>query len=463
MAKPQTVTGTTRMSLQTRAIIVLLAVLAGPHAGAENLLEVYTLAASSDPQLRAAAARRSAELEAKPQARAGLLPNLGVRANTTYNNLNTDNFNTNNYSFELSQPLYDRGAWRRFGQSGYVVDRADSDFEVSTQELILRSAERYFGFLDNEVEVAFRGADKRALERQLEQAQRRFDVGLVTITDVLDAQARRDRAIADEIIAVNDRSDAREALRELTGRDIPRVDYLKPDMPLMAADPHDVDVWVREALDASPLIASARSNVDVASEEIEVQRSGHYPTVDAVATYFDDNSGARLARDLNGATIGLRFNMSLYSGGAVSSRTREAVDRREIAREQLDEVTRQVERGTRDAFRNLDATISFVQAVAQTVISGKSAFEATTAGYEVGTRTIVDLLNAQRDLLRQQRDLEVARNAHVLNRLRLKFAAGNLTVADVDGINQYLWNKPYDWLVPAGSNLGTLQPTPLTE
>lgn len=434
---------------------------------AADLLEVYALALASDPQLRAADARRLAELESRPQAKANLLPDVRLSADVSQSNLRRDGdreqFGTSGYTFRLSQPVYDRGAWRRFGQSEYIVNRANFDYAFEEQDLIFRTAERYFAFLDAEVEVGFRGADKRALEGQLEQAQRRFDVGLVTITDVLDAQARLDRAVADEIIAVNERSDAREALRQLTGRDIQQVSFIKEDMPLMTAEPHDVDLWVQQALQTNPLIESARNSVEVAAEEIEIQKSGHYPTVDAVASYFDDRSGARNAIDLDGGTIGLQLNLSLYAGGAVLSRTREAAQRRELAREQLDEIGRRVERETRDAFRNLDATISFVRAVEQTVKSSSSAFEATNAGYEVGTRTIVDLLNSQRDLLLQQRDYEVARNAHLINRLRLKLAAGNLSVGDIEEINPFLEPKPYKWLEPSGSNLESLTNTRLNQ
>lgn len=447
-----------------RALVLALSVMTVcVPVSAEDLMDVYALALASDPQLRAANARRNAEIESRPQARAGLLPDLSLSADVNQNNIRRDGdrsqFGTSGYSFRLAQPVYDRAAWHRFGQSKHIVDRANSDYEFQRQDLILRTAEGYFAFLDAEVEVGFRGADKRALEGQLEQAQRRFDVGLVTITDVLDAQARLDRAVADEIIAVNTRSDASEALRELTGRYIDRVSYLKPDMPLMTAEPHDVEQWVNEAVDTNPLIVAAKADVEAASEEIEVQRSGHFPTVDAVATYLDDRSGAPNAADLDGGTIGLQFNMSLYAGGAVNSRTRQAAERRQATFERLDEVTRRVERETRDAFRNLDATISFVRAVDQTVKSGRSAFEATTAGYEVGTRTIVDVLNAQRDLLRQQRDYEVARNAHLINRLRLKLAAGNLVIEDLEEINPYLQPKPYTWLEPVGTNLETLVDT----
>ncbi len=428
------------------AITLLLAV---GSAAAEDLLEVYRYAAESDPILREAAASRLAQREAEPQAKADLLPSLDFSARVDENIIDdSENFNTNRFEFRLSQTIYNRDRFYRLSRSRFVVKQADADYYAAEQDLILRTAERYFGFLDSDVEVTFRIADKRAVARQLEQAQRRFEVGLVTITDVLDAQARLDQAIADEVVAVNDRADAREALRELTEQEFRRLSVLSPALPLVRAEPHDVDAWVQLSLDRNPGLIAQRNSVKVANEEVQIQRSGHYPTLDAVASYFDDNSDAPNADDIKGGTIGFRLNLPIYTGGAVVSRTRQAVQTREEQRERLETQTRNVERRTRDAFRDLDATIAFVNAISRTVDSNESAFEATEAGYQVGTRTIVDLLNSQRDLLRSQRDYEVARNAHVTSRLRLQGAAGIITVADLEDINRFLQVEPYEWISP---------------
>jgi outer membrane protein len=414
---------------------------------AEDLLEVYQLAAESDPTVRAQVASELANREALPQARAGLLPSLSVSANTNYNSLRAnDDFNTNNASINLVQPLYRRDRLYQYDQAGSIVSQAEAQLEAVRQDLVIRAAEGYFRLLDAEVEVGFRVADKNAIARQLEQAQRRFEVGLVTITDVYEAQARYDRAAADEIIARNDRSDAQEALRQLTGQGIRTIEFLSADMPLMTADPHDVEAWVSEAMEKNPQVIAGRYAVEAAGSQIEVQRSGHFPNVDAIASYFDDNTNAPNGLDLEGASLGLQLELPIDVGGGVRSRTREAVYLRDQAREQLDELNRSVERQTRDAFRNLDATVSFVRAVSQAVVSNQSGFEATQAGFDVGTRTIVDVLNSQRDLLSAKRDYEVARNQHLLNRLRLKQAAGTVNYVDVEEINTYLQPKRYDWL-----------------
>jgi outer membrane protein len=428
------------------AIPLLLAL--APVA-AEDLLEVYRYAAESDPILRQSAASRLAQRESEPQAKANLLPSLDFSARTEENMIESrENFNTNRFEFRLSQTLYNRDRFYQLSRSKFVVKQADADYYAAEQDLILRTAARYFALLDTEVQVAFRLADKRAVARQLEQAQRRFEVGLVTITDVLEAQARFDQAVADEIVAVNDREDAREGLRELTEREIRKISFLSEALPLVRAEPHDVAAWLQLALDRNPGLIAQRNGVKVASEDVQIQRSGHYPTLDAVATYFDDNSDAPNALDLKGGTVGLRLNLPIYAGGAVISRTRQAVQIREEQRERLEEQTRNVERRTRDAFRDLDATISFVNAISRAVASNESSFEATEAGYQVGTRTIVDVLNSQRDLLLSQRDFEIARDNHVTSRLRLKGATGILTVADLEDINQFLQPEPYEWLVP---------------
>lgn len=416
-------------------------------ARAEDLLQVYQLAAQSDPVLQAEEARLLADKESVPQARAGLLPSINLSASTNYNDLrDSDNFNTNNAAIDLVQPLYRRDRYYQYQQAGSFSNRADARLEAVRQDLIIRTAERYFALLDATVELGFRVADKNAIGRQLEQAQRRFEVGLVTITDVYEAQARYDLAASDEIIARNDRADAREALRQLTGKNIASIEFLSPDLPLSVADPHDVEVWVTEALASNPQAVAGRYALEVAEAEIEVQRSGHYPSVDAIASYFDDNTGAPGGLDLEGGSIGLQLQLPIYAGGGVVSRTREATYLRDEAKEQLEEILRNIERQTRDAFRNLDATVSFVQAVSQAVVSNQSAYDATQAGFDVGTRTIVDVLNSQRDLLSARRDYEVARNSHVLNRLRLKQAAGNLVYMDVEEINAFLQPKRYDWL-----------------
>ena len=431
------------------AVGAIALLLTATPALSEDLMEVYRYAAENDPILRQSAASRLAQREAEPQAKANLLPSLDFIARTDENMLDDqENFNTNRFEFRLSQTLYNRDRFYRLSRSKFVVKQADAAYYAAEQDLILRTADRYFTLLNTEVQVAFRIADKRAVARQLEQAQRRFEVGLVTITDVLEAQARFDQAVADEIIAANDREDAREALRELTKREFRKISFLSDRLPLMRAEPHDVEAWVQLALDRNPSLIAQRNGVKVAGEDIQIQRSGHYPTLDAVATYFDDNSDAPNATDIKGGTVGLRLNLPIYAGGAVISRTRQAVQAREEQRERLEEQTRSVERRTRDAFRELDATISFVNAISRAVASNESSFEATEAGYQVGTRTIVDLLNSQRDLLRSQRDYEVARNAHVTSRLRLQGAAGIITVADLEDINRFLQVEPYEWISP---------------
>nr|MDQ2696868.1 TolC family protein [Pseudomonadota bacterium] len=274
----------------------LLAAAGSQAAAAAGLLEVYRQAADSDPQLKAARADLLAVREAGPQARALYLPNVNASAEEDYNfNLhspgpNDPNFQDNSISVSLSQPIYRRGALVQIRQAESVVERAEADYLVAEQDLILRVAQAYFNVLSAADTLGFREAENDAISRQLDQAQRRFEVGLITITDVHEAQARFDLSESDVIAAQNDLADAREALREITGQYYESLARLTDRMPLRLPDPSNPDVWAEQALTANPQLISAAFGVEVARENIEFQRSGHYPTLDVVAGYFNTDT-----------------------------------------------------------------------------------------------------------------------------------------------------------------------------
>jgi outer membrane protein len=434
--------------LLTRFFILALALTVshGSAVNAADILEVYRDAASTNPQLYGAAADRRAIQEIKPQARALLLPSLsgsgvysrseGVRQDS--NQLGRSNrSSSDNRSFDvtLSQPLYNRESRYRIRQANVVVDQADADFVTIQQNLILTVVERYFDVLAAIDNLTFRTADKGAIGRQLEQARRRFEVGLVTITDVLEAQARFDLAVADEIDARNQVASSREALREITGEYYDLFQRLDDNAPIEPVDPTDPDAWVAIALENNPEVVSSRLNVASAQENIEIQKSGHYPTVDLQGRYFDSNTGSI---DSDGSEILLQLNVPFYQGGAVNSRTREAAFQFESAKELLEEVQRDTILQTRDAYRGLETARSRIQALGQARVSNESSLEATQAGFDVGTRTIVDVLNAERNLLEAIRDLSISRYDYIVNRLRLLRAAGKISSQDIRAINAWL-------------------------
>ncbi|HRD49623.1 MAG: TolC family outer membrane protein [Candidatus Competibacter sp.] len=421
----------------------IIAALCGQPAGAENLLQVYRQAFESDPVLKAAAASREAAQETKPQARALLLPNAGVTAQQgrTFGIAGArDNsaFNSHNYAIGLTQPLYNRGSQVQQRLADTVVSQSDVDFRNTQNELVLRVAQGYFGVLFALDNLTFTTAAKNAFARQLEQANRRFEVGLATITDVYDAQARFDAAVSQEVSAINKLADARELLRQLTSQEYAQIAILSERMPLSLPKPNDPEEWVRMALENNLKLRSANFGVDRARENIKLQKAGHYPTLDLKASRTDfDNS----ITDTTSSQVNLELTIPLYTGGAVSSRSREAAYNYEAARQSLENLQRDTIRTVRNAYRGQETAISQIKALNQTRISTRSALEANQAGYEVGTRTIVDVLDAERNVYQAELEYANARYSYIVNFLALRQAAGQLSEADVTEINGWL-DKP---------------------
>ncbi|MDG4553949.1 MAG: TolC family outer membrane protein [Candidatus Competibacter sp.] len=419
----------------------MVAALFGQPVGAEDLLQVYRQSLESDPALKAAAANRQASQEAKPQARALLLPNVGVT--TSWGNTfgivgsptGSSSSDTHNYAIGLTQPIYNRASQVQQRLAEETVKQADADFSNAENDLILRVSQGYFGVLAAIDNLTFATAEKNAFARQLEQANRRFEVGLATITDVYDAQARFDGAVSSEIDATNKLANAREFLRQLTGQDYARLNVLSERMPLALPKPNDPEQWVRLALDNNLTLRSAGFGVEQARENIRLQKAGHYPSLDLNASRADlDNAFNRTIS----SQVNLQLTIPLYSGGAVSSRSRQAAYNYEASRQNLENLQRDTIRTVRNAYRGQETAISQIKALDQTRISTRSALEATQAGYEVGTRTIVDVLNAERNVYLAEREYAAARYSYIANYLVLKQAAGELSEEDMVEINGWL-------------------------
>ncbi|MCP5425739.1 MAG: TolC family outer membrane protein [Gammaproteobacteria bacterium] len=424
------------------AVLGLLCLTSAPTAWSVDLMEAYRQALDSDPQLRAAASDRLASQETRNQARALLLPSLNAGAVQSRdfavhtNVVNADSsFSSHTYSVDVVQPLFNQASNVRVRQAESVIDQAEADFVTAQQDLIVRVTDRYFGVLSALSELIYSASDKNAIARQLEQAKRRFEVGLTTITDVFEAQARYDLADADVISARNAVADAVEALREVTGRSYDEIEDLSEDAPLNKPDPADPEAWVRLALDNNPQLLSAAFGVEVSRENINLQKAGHYPNLDLTAGYTDNDTGTI---ETNGAAVSLRLNIPLYQGGAVVSQTREAAYQHESAKERLEQLQRQILRQVRDSYRGLETAISRVRAFDQARVSNRSSLEATEAGFEVGTRTIVDVLDAQRDLFLAERNYAQSRYDYILNFLRLKQAGAQLSVQDLETLTHWL-------------------------
>jgi len=434
------------------ACLVAGTLAAAPAFAAQDLMDVYQQAKQSDPQIKQAKAQYQAAQEAKPQARAGLLPQLNAGAEasrthqeTTYSNApallqnSTQDYNTYQYSINLTQPLFRWSTYKRLDQADASVAQAAAQYAAAEQDLMVRVANRYFGVLDAVDRLQVAQAQERAIKRQLEQARQRHEVGLIARTAVEEAKARYDSARADVIAAENAVDSAREALREITGVPMGELAKVPSDIPLNSPKPNDAKAWADKAEEQNWQLTASRHAAEAAMANVGVQRGGHYPTLDLVGSYGEqDQSGGSFqgaGQDVTSATVGIQLNVPIFSGGATSSKVRQAQYQYTDARENLEQVHRSVLRQTADAYRGVESSIQRVKALAQAKVSNKSALDATQAGYEVGTRTIVDVLDAQQNYFQAQRNYQQAVYDYLLNTLNLKQAAGTLGPDDLRAIN----------------------------
>lgn len=411
---------------------------------ADDLLSVYRDAVDSDPTLRQASALRLADRESVPQARALSLPRIDARASKTYqrnfdgNEAIDGTFNTQSLTISAVQPIYNVGNRVLQEQAELTAERADAELATVDQGLISRVINSYLNVLQEQIDVSFVLADKEATSRQLEQAQRRFEVGLITVTDVEEARASLDRVNANEVVQRNDVDAALESLREITGRSYNGLFELSSRVPLSPPDPVEPEVWVQAALSNNPQVIASSLGADIARKSVEFERAERLPTLDLQAAVEHSRNNRNDPKTINDARIGVVLNVPLYQGGAMASRIREAAFRFEAAKENLEGDQREVVRRVQDAYRNVLAAISLIEAQDQARTSARSSLEATQAGYEVGTRTIVDVLDAQRVLFGAERDYEVARIAYLRNLVALEAAAGTLSEEEVVLINGWL-------------------------
>lgn len=432
---------------------------------ASTLLEIYQQALQSDPQIHEAEARRLAALEAKPQARGVLLPQIGASGDITRVDSSGSSFNINTNStvpfnedtddtqwgVQLTQTLFRWDQIVGLRRADKTVARAEATRESAQQDLVVRVAQRYFDVLAAEDRLTSIGANRRAIARRLEQAKQRFDVGLIAITDVQESQAAYDQATADEIGAKRTLATAREFLREITGEYVDDLDAPGDDFPLLTPEPNTESSWVDLALEQNLTLVASRLDEKLARDEISFRRSGHYPTIDLIATTGEStregnalSGGFPSVVDTDGKrdSIQVQLNIPIFTGGVTNSRVKEAVYLHRASREQLQRVTRETERQARDAYLGVLSEISRVNALKQAVASSRTALEATQAGYEVGTRTIVEVLNSQFALYEAITNFYQSRYDYILNVLRLKQAAGSLQIQDLEQVDRWLKDRP---------------------
>ncbi len=460
--------------LDFKILIVTIGALAMPGIGhAASLLEVYQQALQSDPRIHEAEARRLAALEAEPQARGVYLPQ--INASGRWQDFSSESSSSSEFPGVGSQDFtrdqrYEETAWQvelrqtlfRWDQivglrrADKLVAKAEADREAAQQDLVIRVGQTYFDVLGAEDRLTSLHKNRLAIARQLEQAKQRFEVGLIAITDVQESQAAYDQAVADEIGAKRVLATAREFLREITGEYVSNLSAPGDEFPMRTPSPAGEGDWVDMALAQNLVLVSSRLDEKLARDEISFRRNGHYPTVDLVANIGESDRPGEVRSDLNADpdsffpsdnnfksdSIGVQVTFPIFAGGSTSSRVREAVYLHRASREQLQRVTRETERATRDAYLGVLSEMSRVEALEQAVESSQTALEATQAGFDVGTRTIVDVLDSQFALYRSITLFYQARYDYLMNALRLKQAAGNLQIQDLEEIDQWLTERP---------------------
>jgi len=456
-----------KILMKIKYLLAFLFALSGSTAAnAESLLEIYQQALQSDPLIHEAEARRLASLEAVPQARGLLLPQLGAggswstgsREGSTANqdqggsSDQESSFESFGWGAELRQSIFRWDQMVGLKQAHKLVAKAEIDFEAAQQDLIVRVVVRYFEVLAAEDRLTSIHADRLAIARQLEQATQRFEVGLIAITDVQESQAAYDQSVASEIQAKRELATARYLLREYTGEYVTMLAAPGDDFPLQSPNPADEASWIDLAMGQNLSVISSRFDEEIARDEISFRRTGHYPTVELVANYSESDTeitdqvfnglpGPDFDIDNQNDSIAVEFRIPIFAGGRTSSQVREAVYLHRASKEQLQRIARETERLARDAYLGVLSEISRVQALEQAVTSSRTALEATQAGFEVGTRTIVDVLNSQRSLYIAITNFYQSRYTYIGNVLRLKLAAGTLEVQDLEQIDRFLSDR----------------------
>lgn len=434
---------------------------------ASDLLDVYRLAVQNDPEIAAAEANYLAAAEAKPQARASYLPQLDASA--SYGKTDSTNegeqffagqvfpddsessSTSTSWQINLRQTIFNWATVNQIQQAAAEVARAEAEYRAAQQQLIVRVAEAYFNQLAAKDSLEAAQVNKESIGRQLDQAKKRFEVGLIAITDVQESKAAFDQATAEVIAAERTLNTARENLRAIIGEYVDEPAAPAADMPLATPEPQSAEDWVQKALDQNLTVVANRFALESAEENTDIRRSGHYPTLDFVARHSENDNDfdstdftTALPTDANGTStqtsdfVGLQLSVPIFSGGATHSRAKQAAYQESAARSNLKQAMRSAASQTKDTFLGVLSDVARVQALKQAYESSQTALKATQAGYEVGTRTAVDVLTGRRNELQALINFQRARYDYVLNSLRLKQAAGMLTEEDVAEVSTWM-------------------------
>lgn len=419
---------------------------------AENLIDIYLLAKDNDPIVLGAKQAKLADSEGLIIARAKFLPAISITGTQNYvrsrdklglykaNDIGIykANYNTNQYSLNINQPIFQIVNWMEYAKTKKQVLSSLKQYEDTEQTLLLRVAEQYFNILGATDQLATSQAATAAFSKRLEQAKQQFKVGITAITDVNEAQARLDNAKAKEISDSNTLNTAKEQMSQIIGKFIPNIASLKSQIPLLTPEPNNIDLWVDKARKNNLKLQAARYDVEAAYESIKASSSGHLPTINLSAAILNNKMTPPTNNKYHNKQLSLNLNIPIFAGGETAARTQAEIFRTNAILQQLETAYRAAESGTRIAYQTVLTQISQVNAFQQSVKSNKIALQATQAAFEVGTRTIIDVLNSQTDLLTAQKNYAQSRYDYLLSVLKLKQATGSLCLADLEQINNLL-------------------------
>ncbi|RLT88685.1 MULTISPECIES: TolC family outer membrane protein [unclassified Ketobacter] len=414
-----------------------------------TLQRTYELAQQNDPQWAAAKNTYQANQQVIDQNRSGLLPQINLTVNyrqndVEYEDLGDDDYDSHGYSANLRQPLFRLDNWHTYKVGKALDSQYSAEFQNTTEVFYLRVVSRYLDVLRANANLTYRKAEQEAIARQLEQSKQRFEVGLVAITDVHEAQAAYDVAVSSRISAESDQFVALRLLETITGATVENVVDIRKDLAVTVPEPLDVNLWIERALANNANLQAAIYAAEAAQQNYKSQRGKHAPTLDLVGTHNYSSTDAQslatggTSPDTTSNIIGLELEIPLYSGGAISASRRQSQYQFLAAQDLEHQARRETIQDVTNFYQLTIANVAEVTARKQSTNSAKVALEATQAGYEAGTRTIVDVLNVQRNLFQNERDYTNARFDYVLNSLRLKRVAGMLTEEELLTLEQWM-------------------------
>lgn len=414
----------------------------------QTLLDVYYDAVDSDPQIRSDYSLFQAEVENHEQSTGQLLPAIKLsgelarnREDVTTSGVGTSGltyFDSNQLELKISQPLYRKDISTDIDASEAVSLAAEYEYKAAVQDLIMRVTRRYLAVLAARNDLDYLNTEKKAIQEQLNNARKRHNAGINTNADLFEAQATYDLAIAQVIVAESNLFDAKAALEEITSHTYPGLNDLKNKFIPVFDGPDNIEHWMSIAEENNPELIAARYRVASLQSEVSKSSSGHYPKLDLVARYANIESGGRFGdSETDDQSIALQLEIPIYEGGRVNAKVRESHNRLNSEKAQLTKTHRQIKREINKTFQSVHSTINRINALKQAVTSANSALSAIQSGYNAGSRTSSDILDARRELYKAKRDYLQEQYKYVVSYLELKQLAGNLSTADIEQVSSW--------------------------